>query len=141
MDAWRRIVASFARSNRNRAVRHALVVVTDPKSRALCREVLKAGAFTVTTTDCGVGAVTAAREELPDVILIDMELRDGSGFEAIRWLRSNAALKSVPMVLMSANPEDASYLGSGGVNAVLRKPISAMAVRHTVRKVLKRTPA
>jgi len=42
--------------------------------------------------DTDIAAVVAAREELPDLILLDIQLRDVPGHEAIKWLRSTAAL-------------------------------------------------
>ena len=72
----------------------ALVAIAEPSSVCLCREVLEKDGFLVETVDSGIGTVVAVRERLPQIILIDLQLRDVPGREAVGWLRSNPALQS-----------------------------------------------
>jgi CheY-like chemotaxis protein len=117
--------------------RRALVVETDPVTLRLCRDVLESSGFVVDAVDSGIAAVVAAREELPDLILMDLQLRDVPGGEAIGWLRSNPALRSTPIIVLTANVGDDADLVAALPGASMRKPLSPAAIRRTIREVLK----
>jgi CheY-like chemotaxis protein len=116
-----------------------LLAIAEPSSMRLCREVLEAAGFHVDSVDSGIGAVMAVREWLPQFILIDLQLRDVPGREAVGWLRSNPALRSIPIILLgSAEDERAPVAPQPG--AILRKPLSPAAIERAVRAVLRPTP-
>ena len=116
--------------------RRALVVEADPATLQLCRAVLESSGFVVDAVDSGIAAVVAAREGLPDLILMDLQLRDVPGREAIGWLRSNPALRSTPIVVLTANAEEEADLVATRPGASLRKPVSPAAIQRTIREVL-----
>jgi CheY-like chemotaxis protein len=117
--------------------RRALVVEADPVTLRLCRSVLESSGFVVDAVDSGIGAVVAAREGRPDLILMDLQLRDVPGGEAIGWLRSNPALRSTPIIVIAANGVDDDELAAALPGASLRKPLSSAAIRRTIQDVLK----
>jgi CheY-like chemotaxis protein len=84
----------------------------------------------------GVAAVARARRNQPDVIIMDLQLRDSAGLEVIQWLRSNPALQSTPVIVLTTNAHDLSRSKSWGVDAVLLKPVAAEAMESAVRDVL-----
>jgi len=118
-------------------LRRALVVEADPATRQVCRDVLESSGFVVDTMDSGIAAVVAAREEHPDLILIDLQLRDVPGREAIGWLRTNPALRSTPIIVLTADAGDDEDLAATRPGASMRKPVSAVAMRRVVHEVLK----
>jgi len=113
--------------------RRALVIEADPATQRMCRNILESSGFAVDAVDRGIAAVVAARAELPDLILIDLELPDVPGREAIGWLRSNPALRSTPIILLAGNENyrDVAAISPG---AVLRKPLSPPALQQTVQR-------
>lgn len=111
------------------ACRRALVVGADQSTLRLCRDVLESAGFVVDDVESGIGAVVATREELPDLILMDLQLRDVPGREAIGWLRSNPALRSTPIVVLTTNADATADLA-------LRKPISRATVQRMIHEVL-----
>ena len=117
--------------------RRALVVEADPAALRLCRNVLESSGFVVDTVDSGIAAVVAARQGRPDLILMDLQLRDVPGGEAIAWLRSNPALRSTPIIVITANGVDDDELAAALPGAALRKPLSSAAIRRTLQDVLK----
>jgi CheY-like chemotaxis protein len=128
-----------AREGTKRSKPRALVIEADPASQRICRKALEASGFIVDAVDRGIAAVVAARAALPDLILVDLELPDVPGREAIGWLRSNPALRStsvVVLVLNEKNPDVAAIKPS----ATLRKPLTSLAVRRTIQKVLSTSP-
>jgi len=93
--------------------------------------------FAVATADSGIAAVMAARKELPDVILVDLQLRDVPGREAIEWLRSNPALLSTPMIILTMSSDDEADVAAIRPGASMRKPVSPLAMRQAIRAVLR----
>ncbi len=89
--------------------------------------------FVVERVDSGVAAVVAARGRVPDVILMDFQLRDVSAGETIGWLRSNQALKSVPIVVIGVADGSRSPVKDSPVTIALRKPLSSAAIERAVR--------
>jgi CheY-like chemotaxis protein len=86
--------------------------------------------------DSGIAAVVAARESPPDLVLVDVQLRDVPGREAIVWLRSNPALQSTPIIVLATNAEDDVVPTFPRAYASLPKPVSPAAIRRTIREVL-----
>jgi len=114
-------------------------VVDDDKelARALSLRLKANGYRTVVATD-GVTAVSAARKELPDVILLDIGLPAGDGFTVIEWLSSIAELSSIPIVVVTArDPATAKKqaLDAGAVG-FLQKPVDNDVLLTAIRKAL-----
>ena len=84
----------------------ALVVDADPETRRFCRVVLEQSGFIVRETDTGVAAVVAARESVPDAILLGLQLRDVIGREAMGWLEANPALHRTLFVTLNGWPAE-----------------------------------
>jgi len=97
---------------------------------------LESSGFAVDAVDSGIAAVVAAREDLPDLIFVDVQLRDVPGPEAIRWLRSNPALQSTPIIVLTAEAEDDAVLAVTRPNPSLRKPVSLAAIWRTIHEFL-----
>ena len=61
---------------------------------------------------------------VPDLIVMDMWLPDGSGFDLLKWIGRRGALKNIPIVMFSASedPDHAQLAKDLGVNRYLQKP-------------------
>jgi DNA-binding response OmpR family regulator len=116
--------------------RRALVVGADSATLQLCRDALESSGFAADTVGSGIAAVVAARETPPDLVLVDVQLRDVPGCEAIGWLRSNPALQSTPIIVLTTNAEDDVVPTLARPYASLPKPVSPAAIRRTIREVL-----
>jgi len=119
-----------------RSHRRALIVGADPATLRFCRDALESSGFAVDAVDSGIAAVVAAREDLPDLIFVDVQLRDVPGPDAIRWLRSNPALQSTPIIVLTAEAEDDAVLAVTRPNPSLRKPVSLAAIWRTIHEFL-----
>ena len=112
----------------------ALVVESDVgSSSAVCGYLVELG-FSVTAVASGVGAVIAARNSVPTVIFLAIQLRDATGADLVTWLRANPALARVPIVAMQTLGEDAPALEAGGFDARLKKPTSVAKVAQVIRE-------
>ncbi len=127
----------------------ALVVDDEPKLVRLVREVLSSIGFDVVSTASGESAVEMAAVEQPDLIVLDIVLRDKTdGYEVARRVRE---FSDVPILMLTAKSREADLLRGFEVGAddYLAKPFSsrelvarcrALLSAHTRRKV-RRTPA
>lgn len=118
------------------ARRRALVVAADTATHRLCRLALELSGLVVDSVDSGMAAVMSARETSPDLIVMDQELRDVSGREVIGWLRSNPALRATPVIVLTTGVDGEAGLAGIGPSALLRKPLSPLAIRRAIRAVL-----
>jgi two-component system cell cycle response regulator DivK len=116
--------------------RRVLIVEPDLASLRLCRDVLERSDFAVETASSGIAALISARDNKPDLILMDLQLPDVPGREAIVWLRSNPALRSIPIIVLTTASADDADLAATRPSVSLRKPISAAAIQRAVREVL-----
>lgn len=123
--------------NTNQPERRALVVEADTGTRDICRAALKGLGFSVEAVDTGVAAVSAARENTPDVVVFDTQLRDVGGAELLGWFRGNPSLRDVPMIAISALAErEGAESIQKHVAGLVRKPVSRAALKDSVRHAL-----
>lgn len=119
------------------APRTALVVDDDPGSTALLRAFLDTQGFAVVTAADGLAAVEAARAARPAVILMDLKMPVLDGYAAIRRLKLDAALRDVPVVVISGHAAAAqeSEALSAGATQVLTKPIDFAALHACLSRL------
>ena len=128
----------FARGITSPQALRALVAIAEQSPGRLCREILGDGWLCRRVgRDSGVGAVMAVRERLPQLILIDLRLRDVSGREAIGWLRSNPALQLTPIIVLVGGSEEERMPSAPQPGTTLRKPLSPEAIRRAIHQVLR----
>jgi two-component system, cell cycle response regulator DivK len=112
-----------------------LIVDDNDKNRKLAREVLRAaGLRTIEAANGGAGIVIAS-EQLPDVILLDLQLPDMDGTDVARELRKEARTARLPIVAWSAraNLGDQARLLAAGFVGYLEKPIDVGKFPEQVR--------
>ena len=114
----------------------ALIAIAESGPGQLGRQVLEALGFMVEIVDSGIGAVIAVRERTPKLILMDLQLRDVPGREAISWLRSNRNIQAIPIVILAGASDEERLLQAPCPGAILRKPLSPEAIRRVIRDVL-----
>lgn len=81
----------------------ALIVDDDPSIRRLCGAVLERDGWDVREADNGLAAVEFCRDQVPDSIIMDVNMPEMDGLEATRRLRASAATEGMPIVILSGN--------------------------------------
>jgi two-component system OmpR family response regulator len=100
---------------------------------------LRLAGFEVVTATSGAEAVRAAASSRPDLVLLDVMMPDGDGFEALRRIRSGGS--EVPVIFLTARdevPDRVRGFTVGGDDYVT-KPFSLEELLGRIRAVLKRT--
>ncbi|MEV6239250.1 response regulator transcription factor [Lentzea sp. NPDC051838] len=116
-----------------------LVVEDEPSIRELLCASLRFAGFTVSSAATGGEALSAARSEAPDLVLLDVMLPDRDGFEVVRRLRSGGV--QVPVIYLTArdgSDDRITGLTVGG-DGYITKPFSLEEVIARVTAVLRRT--
>ena len=122
----------------------ALVVDDAPDIRLLADLVLQMAGFTVSAAASGREALGAlARDELPDVILLDVQMPDVDGWETLSRVRSDPRTRHLPVVLCTVKglPEDALKGWSLGCDGYLGKPFDIGGLVAELQAVMQRDEA
>ncbi|MEI2786971.1 MAG: response regulator [Candidatus Nanopelagicales bacterium] len=116
-----------------------LIVDDEPSVRALIRDTLELEDHDVIEAVDGPGALTALHEgDLPDCVVLDIMMPGMSGLDVLTQLRSEAATKEMPVILLTAMSDDATtWAGwSAGANVFLPKPFDPGALLDWIDRVL-----
>jgi two-component system, OmpR family, phosphate regulon response regulator PhoB len=120
---------------------HRILVVDDePDITALVAYHLARAGYRVSTASNGQEAIKAAREERPDVVVLDLMLPGVSGYEVLRELRRHPDTGDVGVILLTARREEADRIKglSLGADDYLTKPFSPQELTLRVAAVLRR---
>jgi two-component system, cell cycle response regulator DivK len=111
-----------------------LIVDDSDVNRKLARDLLRAAGFRTLEAASGAEAIALAGDQLPDVILMDLELPDMDGLDAVRSLAAGVGTEGIPVLAVSAHPLElrGGWLVSSGFAGYLEKPLQ---VRHFADEV------
>ena len=115
-----------------------LVVDDEPRVARLARDYLEKNGFRVLTAADGQTALTTARREKPDLIILDLMLPQIDGREVCRILRRES---DVPIIMLTALSEEIDQVTGLEIGAddYITKPFSVRALVARVRALLRRT--
>jgi DNA-binding response OmpR family regulator len=121
-----------------------LVADDEPDIRDLvCLAVRKAGGTVVSSVADGADALAAARDEHPDLAVLDVSMPGETGLEVCTALRADAATAATRILLLSAgaSAEDVARGLAAGADAYLAKPFAVAALVAQVRALTAGKPA
>ena len=115
------------------------ILVVDDKAnvRTLVREYLEAENFRVVTAENGQNALYAARQEKPDLILLDIMMPEMDGFEFIRSYRKGS---DTPIILLTAKLEESDKVVGLelGADDYITKPFGMRELVARIHTVMRR---
>lgn len=116
---------------------HILIVDDEEDVLMLCRVNLEFEGFEVSEAPNGAVAVELARSLKPDVILLDVMMPVKDGWETLNELKSDPALSSIPVVMLTAKvqEEDQYRALSAGAADYVTKPFHPTALIQTMRNI------
>jgi two-component system, cell cycle response regulator DivK len=115
-----------------------MIVEDNELNMKLFNDLLQAHGINTIQTRNGLDAINLAREHLPDLILMDIQLPEVSGLEVTKWLKDDDKVKHIPVIAITAfaMKGDEERIREGGCEAYLSKPISVQKFLETVNKFI-----
>jgi len=124
-------------NDQEKQMRKKILVVEDNElNMKLFCDLLNAHGYDTIQTQEGMKALALAREEKPDLILMDIQLPEVSGLEVTKWIKEDENLQSIPIIAVTAfaMKGDEEKIRAGGCEAYIAKPISVGKFIETVNK-------
>ena len=103
-----------------------LVVDDSPTETEAFRAVLEKNGHEVLNAENGADGVAVARQELPDLVLMDIVMPGLNGFQATRQLTRSPETKNIPVVIVTTNDQETDRVWGKrqGASGYLVKPVS-----------------
>jgi two-component system cell cycle response regulator DivK len=118
-----------------------LYIEDNLENRILVKRVLEAEGYVVLEADDGPSGLRIAEEEIPALILIDINLPEIDGYEVTTRLRQMKGLSNVPMVALTANvlKGDRERSLEAGCDGYIQKPIDVDLLPAQIEAFLRQT--
>ncbi len=103
-----------------------LIVEDNPANMTLATFLVQAAGHTVISATDAEGGLTLARNERPDLILMDIQLPGMDGLEATRQLKRDAATRTIPVIALTAlaMKGDEERIRAAGCDGYIAKPLA-----------------
>jgi two-component system cell cycle response regulator DivK len=120
-------------------MRTILNIEDNPENRLLIRRLLESRGYQVFEAESAAQALEYISVQMPDLVLIDINMPDMDGYVLTSLLRSKPSLKKVPMIAVTANvlKGDRERSLQAGCDYYIEKPIDVDIFLAQVEKCLK----
>ena len=107
------------------AIKKVLVVDDSPTEVHLLREMLSKNGFTVTSASSGEEAITKAKADRPDLILMDVVMPGMNGFQATRAITQDPATQHIPVFIVTTKGQETDKVWAmrQGARDYVTKPV------------------
>jgi len=133
------VVPAVRRANGEAGGRQPTVLVVDDskENRDFLAQLLEKH-YRVLTAEDGRKAIDVTQSERPDLILMDLSLPVVDGWEATRTIKSDAKLRRIPIIAVTAHAakEDWDGIRAAGCDSFLAKPVDETALFEALRHYL-----
>jgi two-component system cell cycle response regulator DivK len=115
-----------------------LVVEDNDLNRKLFCDVLASQGFAVEPVADGLVALERARQFVPNLIIMDIQLPNVSGLDLIEAAKKDSTLRSIPVLAVTAyaGKGDEERIRDAGAEGYLAKPVSIGPFMQAVRALL-----
>ena len=122
---------------------HRILLIDDnPVDRTYVDKILTKNGFKVILAENGETGIAAARQEIPDLILLDILLPHISGIEVCKKLKDDQTIKHIPVVFFSNIDAPKSFMNIESYGAVdfISKSVSPVDLVMHIKMAINRNP-
>jgi len=114
-----------------------LIVEDNDKNMKLARDILQAKGYATLEAVTGEAGVELALAEVPDLVLMDIQLPGINGIEAFKRIRADPRTRQIPVIAFTASvtPSDRTQVTAAGFDAFLSKPIDLKEFVATIKRL------
>lgn len=125
------------------ASRRILVVDDDPSVVDVATMVLSSASYEVASARTGLEALRIARRERFDLVLLDINMPEMDGWETLRLLKADEAIRDLPVLMFSVKGEirDKVHGLQEGAVDYMTKPFAIDELLLRVQRALRPPPA
>jgi len=127
--------------------RRVLTVDDDPDITIFVKTVLEENGYTPLVARNGEAGLSMARDEAPDLIILDVLMPKQSGIRMYRELKSDESLKNIPVIILSGiakrtflrSQEALTEFGDQAIpepNVYIEKPVEPLELAETVKSLI-----
>jgi two-component system cell cycle response regulator DivK len=119
-----------------------LIVEDNEKNRKLARDVLQFHGYRTVEAETAEEGIRLARESVPALILMDIQLPGMNGMQALGVLRADPLTRAVPVIAVTASAmtQDRQKIMAAGFDGYQSKPINVKAFVAAVRQTVDGPP-
>ncbi|MCI1209492.1 MAG: response regulator transcription factor [Treponema sp.] len=117
-----------------------LIVDDEEPIRELIKYNVEKEGFLTFQAENGTSALNLARDQKPDIIILDLMLSDMSGLDVCRVLKNDSKTTHIPIIMVTAKTEDSDIVAGLelGADDYITKPFSPKVLIARIRSVLRR---
>jgi len=117
-----------------------LIVEDNEKNLKLLRDILQFKGYRTLEAGTARDGIRLAQDKAPDLVLMDIQLPDMNGAEALKQLRGDPRTSAIPVLAVSASvmPEELNLILASGFDGFQSKPIKVAEFLEAVATALAR---
>ena len=133
-DAEEQEILTAPAFQRRQSDRMTLLIESDDESSLLLERSLSEDGFRVRRSKTAMEGLAMARQERPDLIILEMKLPDMDGWDFLLAQRNDELLSGIPVVITTMDSREGSGFSLGSVQ-VLQKPVDTNELKKILNKL------
>lgn len=128
----------------SKSVKRILCIEDEPEMIDLIRLILGRRGFDVSGAAGGKAGLEAVREQLPDLVLLDLMMPDLDGWEVYQQMKADESTRDIPVIVVTAKAQSIDKvlgLHIAKVDDYIAKPFSPQELLASVEKILDKKKA
>jgi CheY-like chemotaxis protein len=115
-----------------------LIIEDNEKNRKLCRDVLQVKGYRTIESETAEAGLELARGQMPELILMDIQLPGMDGITAMKQLKADATTQNIPIIAITASAmtNNRTAMLAEGFDGYQTKPISLKDFLGEVERVI-----
>ena len=114
-----------------------LIVDDEPEIVELIGNRLRANQFDVTTASDGLQGLQRAKDDKPDLIILDVGMPKMDGYTFVQEFKKIDELRSIPIIILTAKTHVQNLFKAEGISDCFIKPFDTVLLLSRINEILK----